>query len=90
MVVRDPGPVDGVKAQIVEDERVGLPPSMPPLGHEASDADDEGEGEGDMSLGDMLAMSRIGGTSSKRLWDGNGERRWCQKVSRRYSRWRGC
>ncbi|KAG8971589.1 palmitoyltransferase for Vac8p [Tulasnella sp. 425] len=72
ILVRDPGPVDGVKAQTLEDNRF----------REPVEEDDEEEEDGeDISLAEALLKS----SASNKPWAGNGERRWCQKGHRTYS-----
>ncbi|KAG9022319.1 palmitoyltransferase for Vac8p [Tulasnella sp. UAMH 9824] len=67
VIVRDPGPVDGAKAQTLEDSQFQEP---------AAEEDEEDDGE-DISLAEALMKP----STSNQPWMGNGERRWCQKVS---------
>lgn len=68
VIARDPGPVDGVKAQTLEDGRFQEPSAE-------EDEEDDSDGE-DISLAEALMKP----STSNQPWMGNGERRWCQKC----------
>ena len=74
VLARDPGPVDPIRAQEVEDAQFA-----PPV--EEDDDDDEGEEEeeGEMSLSEAL-MKESASREVPLPWRGNGEKRWCKKV----------
>lgn len=71
IIVRDPGPVDGAKAQKIEDALFGYDNG----GSADDEPEDESEGE---TIGLTEALNKKPHTKT---WNGNTERRWCQKVS---------
>ncbi|KAG8984417.1 palmitoyltransferase for Vac8p [Tulasnella sp. 427] len=70
VLARDPGPVDGAKAQTIEDRRF-----QGPIAEEDEDEDEDGDDEG-ISLAEALMKP----SASDTPWAGYGERRWCQKC----------
>ncbi|KAG8870805.1 palmitoyltransferase for Vac8p [Tulasnella sp. 331] len=84
VIVRDPGPVDGVKAQRVEDAWNGYGGGG--VGdHDDDDVEEEEDEEvgESISLTDALMKREVKGNGKPNgKWNGNrtGERRWCQKL----------
>ncbi|KAG8901263.1 palmitoyltransferase for Vac8p [Tulasnella sp. 403] len=77
VLVRDPGPVDGVKAQKLEDAVFGHEINVV----EGDDDDGSDENEGEIALSDALMKGpKIINGVANQPWSGNGERRWCQKC----------
>ncbi|KAG9023381.1 palmitoyltransferase for Vac8p [Tulasnella sp. JGI-2019a] len=84
VIVRDPGPVDGVKAQKLEDALNGAGNSQfGPGDDDEAEMDDFDEGGESISLTDaLMRKGGMGDGKQNGKWAGNrtGERRWCQKC----------
>lgn len=88
VIVRDPGPVDGVKAQKLEDALSGYG-SGGAIGDDDDSVQDHDDHEDEEEVGESISLTVAlkkretkGNGKHEDKWAGNrtGEKRWCQKV----------